>query len=263
MTWKVSILEYIEDHPACTLPEAAAALDAPLRAAAAALFELKAEGVVREGASRGGQPMLSVHYGAAVAAVAGADISSADPRPLTDRVPAGREATSIAAFESIEGAQRTDDQRRVYRFILDSYAGATGAEIEDALGLLHQTASARLNDLSRANLIERRGAKRPTPTGRSAYVWTAVSAASVAEVEDRPIRPPYVSGPRVPCLGGCGELVGPGQKCPACAASAVDDWRHTRDAAARDAERRARPAIHWKQPAPKTRPRRAAKRAGA
>ena len=26
------------------------------------------------------------------------------------------------------------------------------------------------------------------------------------------------------CLGGCGAQVGEGQKCPACAAAAVDEW---------------------------------------
>lgn len=31
------------------------------------------------------------------------------------------------------------------------------------------------------------------------------------------------------CLGGCGQLVAPGQKCPSCAAAAVDEWKRERN----------------------------------
>lgn len=33
----------------------------------------------------------------------------------------------------------------------------------------------------------------------------------------------------VPCLGGCGELVAPGQKCVDCAMAAVEEWKTERD----------------------------------
>jgi hypothetical protein len=36
-----------------------------------------------------------------------------------------------------------------------------------------------------------------------------------------PTRPPSVPAPRVRCLGGCGTMVPPGQKCVPCAADAV------------------------------------------
>ena len=40
-------------------------------------------------------------------------------------------------------------------------------------------------------------------------------------------RPPR--SPRVPCRGGCGELVPEGQKCRGCTAKAVSEWRRGRD----------------------------------
>lgn len=37
----------------------------------------------------------------------------------------------------------------------------------------------------------------------------------------------FEAGECVPCLGGCGELVGPGMKCAPCATAAVVAWRAT------------------------------------
>jgi len=154
--------------------------------------------------------------------------------PLTDRVPAGHVATSIEAFDR---TPRAADHRRILAALAAMPDGATSAEIEEAIGMLHQTASARLNDLWRAGLIDRRGDRRNTPTGRAAYVWrlqeqvadaTPVPSAAppdtpVAESINRP-RAPYVQPEQALCLGGCGVLVGVGQKCPDCAAAAIDRY---------------------------------------
>jgi predicted transcriptional regulator len=51
----------------------------------------------------------------------------------------------------------------------------TCAEIEQATGLSHQTCSARFRELALANKIVNTGEKRPTPSGRRAFVWAAPS----------------------------------------------------------------------------------------
>ena len=44
-------------------------------------------------------------------------------------------------------------------------------EIEEQLGLIHQTASARIRGLVLEKLVEASGVKRPTRTGRMAKAW--------------------------------------------------------------------------------------------
>lgn len=95
----------------------------------------------------------------------------ANPRALTDHVPAGKVDTSREAFEG-QKVKRAADQNRVLFYIYQRGDGATCSEAEVALDLLHQTASARFNDLFRAGLIERRGERRATHTGSTAFVWT-------------------------------------------------------------------------------------------
>jgi len=50
---------------------------------------------------------------------------------------------------------------------------------------------------------------------------------SIAKGEERERMAPvaFEAGALVPCLGGCGELVGAGQKCVDCATAAVVAWR--------------------------------------
>ena len=49
--------------------------------------------------------------------------------------------------------------------------GATTDEVEGALGLLHQTASARINEMRDWGLLRETGIRRPTRTGRPANVY--------------------------------------------------------------------------------------------
>lgn len=50
-------------------------------------------------------------------------------------------------------------------------SGATCDEVEEALYLRHQTASARVHELMRAKRIVASGKKRRTRSGRTATVW--------------------------------------------------------------------------------------------
>ena len=54
--------------------------------------------------------------------------------------------------------------------------GATCDEIEEALDLRHQTASARVNELMNRGMIVDRGYRRKTRSGRRATVWEAKGA---------------------------------------------------------------------------------------
>jgi len=53
--------------------------------------------------------------------------------------------------------------------------GATCEEVEDALGLRHQSASARVNELMNTGRILV-GGRRETSSGRSAFVWVEANA---------------------------------------------------------------------------------------
>lgn len=83
--------------------------------------------------------------------------------------------TSIAASASIIGS--VGQQRRtVFEFVVSrGSTGATCDEIEDALGMSHQSASARLNDLSASpklpKLLDIGPDTRKTRSGRAAMVY--------------------------------------------------------------------------------------------
>ncbi len=66
-----------------------------------------------------------------------------------------------------------DLELRVYDLIrLAGWEGKTTDEIEVALGLSHQSASARVSELEHKHkLIERRGARRRTRQGRAAFIY--------------------------------------------------------------------------------------------
>ena len=75
-----------------------------------------------------------------------------------------------AAVSMIEAASNL--RRQVYRFVRDRRSfGATDDEIERALGLRHQTASARRRELVLAGVIWDSGVQRTTSSGRKATVW--------------------------------------------------------------------------------------------
>jgi len=84
-----------------------------------------------------------------------------------------------------------DKQLKVYDlFRLAGWNGHTTDEIEAATGLTHQCVSARVNELAnwkddngnKAPLIERKGIRRETRTGRSADVYVI---AGLSEAEKR------------------------------------------------------------------------------
>lgn len=79
--------------------------------------------------------------------------------------------TSQAAAASIQ-PMAIDLRAKVFAHISGcAEKGATCAEIETALGMSHQTASARLVELERRGMVQDLGERRPTATGRKAVVW--------------------------------------------------------------------------------------------
>lgn len=101
------------------------------------------------------------------------------------------------------------DEARVLDHIRNSGAfGATDDEIEQALHMLHQTASARRRGLVLKDFILDSGRTRPTRTGCHAAVWIAATDPSVQQQESEPAVP-------APPLDSCrhGE---PRQKCILC-----------------------------------------------
>ena len=82
-------------------------------------------------------------------------------------------ATSQAAAESMEGVA-SSMQERVRLFIAEAGEhGATDDEIEAALGLRHQTASARRRELVLKEIIKDSGRVRKTRSNRKATVWVS------------------------------------------------------------------------------------------
>ncbi len=78
-------------------------------------------------------------------------------------------STSRAAYESIKELRSTIC-KKVLKHIRDT-GGATCDETEQALGLSHQTCSARFNDLHKLGRIHISRRKRPTRSGRMANVY--------------------------------------------------------------------------------------------
>lgn len=60
---------------------------------------------------------------------------------------------------------------RIAAFI-ETRGGATSEECECALGLKHQTVSAQIRHMFEAGFLTTTGEKRPTNSGRAAYVWS-------------------------------------------------------------------------------------------
>jgi hypothetical protein len=72
-------------------------------------------------------------------------------------------ATSEGASDFIEPHRETQAARIFKHLSVRASGGLTCAEIEAALGLLHQSASARYNDLANAGCIQPVGVQRGTP----------------------------------------------------------------------------------------------------
>jgi len=80
--------------------------------------------------------------------------------------------TSIAAAYSVEGPVVETLRRRV--LITIEQRASTCDELEAALGLSHQTVSARVWELRRLGLVADEGLRRQTRSGRAAKVWARV-----------------------------------------------------------------------------------------
>jgi hypothetical protein len=93
--------------------------------------------------------------------------------------------TSEAAAQSMMhtvGQLRT----RVHRVIESSPCGMTCDEVEVALKLRHQTASARVRELAIMGRIRDSGRRRKTRSGRSAVVWEYVLLSEGVDYGPRP-----------------------------------------------------------------------------
>lgn len=78
-------------------------------------------------------------------------------------------STSKAAARSMEGKPATDGERKVMAAL--RIASATCEEVENRLGLSHQTCSARIRYLALKGLIVDTGQTRTNRSGRQAIVW--------------------------------------------------------------------------------------------
>lgn len=90
-------------------------------------------------------------------------------RRLLDRY----QPTSREAWLSVADQLGAIDAR-ILRYILHR-AGATCAEVEAALGLEHQTASAQISHMAKSGLVTDSGQTRPNAKGRRCIVWTVAT----------------------------------------------------------------------------------------
>lgn len=84
-------------------------------------------------------------------------------------------------------SRMSDLQKRVYDLIrLAGWEGKTTDEVEAETGLSHQSISARVNELANWKpdpLVERRGIRRKTRAGRSAFVYVQRGLVAAAAQE--------------------------------------------------------------------------------
>ena len=82
----------------------------------------------------------------------------------------GSDTSEAAAndVKSVAGAMRT----RILEWISDrGFPGATCDEVEVALSMKHQTASARISELSSSGMLADSGHRKPTRSGSFAVMW--------------------------------------------------------------------------------------------
>lgn len=92
---------------------------------------------------------------------------------MPETVPFSNRSTSWEAGQSIlesPGDIRKKAKKAVLRHILQQ-GPHTCEQIETALGMKHQTVSARIRDLVRENYLIDSGEKRKTSSGRNAILW--------------------------------------------------------------------------------------------
>ena len=96
------------------------------------------------------------------------------PEPIRSSIPPHNgTSTSLAAAESLVGCV-AGLRREVLRHIAEcGDYGSTADELITALGMRSQTASARCTELCQMGFISRDGRKRPTSSGRAAFIYCA------------------------------------------------------------------------------------------
>ncbi len=85
-------------------------------------------------------------------------------------VPFSDDDTSLAAAESYLPLAKGDEQKVLRIIAARGTIGATCDEVEQLLNMKHQTASARVRELTKKGWIAKSGFKRPTRSRRSAAV---------------------------------------------------------------------------------------------
>lgn len=98
------------------------------------------------------------------------------PPPTAPYAPGS--ATSREAAESIEPALAHLEQVVLNAVRAAGPAGLTCDQCEIATELAHQTCSARFRGLEQRGILKRTEVRRPTRSGRSAYVYVAVERAA-------------------------------------------------------------------------------------
>ena len=78
--------------------------------------------------------------------------------------------TSRAAMDSQDPGKKSRREQQILEYI-DANGGATCCEVEEAIGLLHQSASSTITGLRKAGRLVDTGKRRPTNTGCMAIVW--------------------------------------------------------------------------------------------
>jgi hypothetical protein len=91
-----------------------------------------------------------------------------------DELPFVGTDTSLAAAAAAEPGAATVRGLVLYYIRRDAEVGATDDEIEEELGMRHQTVSARRRELVLQGFIKDSGERRQTRSGRKAIVWVAV-----------------------------------------------------------------------------------------
>lgn len=95
--------------------------------------------------------------------------------PLRKRAPSVKGSKTSEESAATENVRLGERQRAVLAVLLEAgRVGKTDEEIEGALGLTHQSASARRRELVLAGLVRDSGARKRNRTGKRATVWSVL-----------------------------------------------------------------------------------------
>lgn len=122
-------------------------------------------------------PQTEIEFGASALEVfAAREAAGVKPWPLVPHVKGSD--TSRAAAESMEPHAGTLEAQVLIAIRASGSGGLTDDELEQLLGLSHQTTSARRRALVIRCLVKDSGARRPTRSGRGATVWIRADGTS-------------------------------------------------------------------------------------